>query len=451
MMSRSSRAARAVSMMAFLLFLAWGKGPVAAGEPLKKLVARIEERVGEEYPSLEVLYKHFHAHPELSLQEERTAARLAKELAAAGFTVTEKVGGHGVVALLKNGKGPTILVRADMDALPIEEKTGLSYASKERVRDGEGREVGVMHACGHDINMTCLAGTARVLASLKDQWQGTLVFIGQPAEEIGAGARAMLEDGLFTRFPRPDLALALHCDARFPHGHVNYRAGQLQANVDAVDILVRGKGGHGAAPHTTIDPVLLASRIVVDLQTLVSRERNPLDPVVVTVGTIHGGTKRNVIPNVVKLELTVRTTTDKTRMEALEAIRRVAKAAALSARAPEPVVKVLLDGFTPALINDPALTEKMVAHFKEVLGKERVHERPMSLGGEDFSQFVRAGVPGFYFFVGTADPERVAEAGREGGRPLEFTHTDRYAPVPEPTIRTGVQAMSLAVLKLAAK
>jgi amidohydrolase len=412
-------------------------------------IKEIKQLVADEYESLGALYRHFHSHPELSLEEKETAARLARELREGGFDVTEKVGGHGVVAVLKNGDGPTIMVRADMDALPIVEMTGLPYASKVRTRDKYGRQVGVMHACGHDVNMTCLVGTARTLSAMKEKWRGTLVFVGQPAEEIGAGSRMMLADGLFHRFPRPDFCLATHCDSRYPHGHVNYRAGQMQANVDSVDITVRGKGGHGAAPHTTVDPVVLAARIVLDLQTIVSREVNPLDPAVVTVGSIHGGTKHNIIPSEVKLQLTVRTTTDEVRKQVLEAIQRISKAAAVSARAPEPIVK-LHDHFTPALVNDETLTMKTVGLFREVLDNELVHERPMSLGGEDFSRYIRAGVPGFYYFVGSAPPDKVAEA-RKDGTPLSKTHTDKYFPVPEPTIKTGVLTMTAAVLNLVGK
>jgi len=415
-----------------------------------ELVNEVKSTLAEEYESLDALYKHFHSHPELSLNEKETAARLGQELRAAGFVVTEKVGGNGVVAVLKNGAGRTIMVRADMDALPIAESTGLPYASKVRAVDHNGRQVGVMHACGHDVNMTCLVGTARVLSAMKDKWQGTLVLVGQPAEEIGAGSRMMLADGLFQRFPRPDFCLATHCDARYAHGHVNYRAGQMQSNVDSVDITVLGKGGHGAAPHTTIDPVVLAARIVLDLQTIVSREVNPLDPAVVTVGSIHGGTKHNIIPSEVKLQLTVRTTTDKVRKQVLEAIRRIAGAAAMSARAPEPVVKVDVDQFTPSLVNDLDLTDRTVTLFRNLLGKDFVHERPMSLGGEDFSRYIRAGVPGFYYFLGSASPDRVAEA-REGGRPLAKTHTDKYFPIFEPTIKTGVLTMTAAVLNLVDK
>ena len=422
--------------------------PAVAQAPTN--LAPVRQRLDAEAASLVALYKQFHAHPELALQEVRTAGRLAKELRQAGFDVTEKVGGTGVVAVLRNGKGPTVLVRADMDGLPIEEKTGLPYASRERVRDRDGLDVGTMHACGHDINITCLVGVARVLGGMKDRWHGTLVFIGQPAEETGQGAKAMLDAGLFEKFPRPDFGLALHADARYPHGHVNYRIGQLQANVDSVDIIVRGRGGHGAAPHTTIDPVVLAARIVLDLQTLVSRERDPFEPVVVTVGSIHGGTKHNIIPAEVRLQLTVRTMTDASRKTVLESIARIARAAAVGAPAPEPIIRHAAGDYTPALVNQPELGNRMVALLKEIVGPERVHERPPSMGGEDFSRYGLAGVPTFYYHLGSVAPERV-EAAKKGGPPLPPTHSAYYYPVPEPTIRTGVLTMALAVLDLTTK
>jgi hippurate hydrolase len=422
-----------------------------AADSVKERVAAINQRITAEYDQLEALYKHIHSNPELSRQEVKTAARLAKELKDLGFTVTEKVGGTGVVGVLKNGDGPTVLVRTDMDALPVTEATGLPYASKVRVRDKNDNEVGVMHACGHDMHMTCWVGTARVLASMKDKWQGTLVFIGQPAEEVGAGARMMLSDGLFKNFPRPDYCLALHCAADLPHGTVGYTTGQALANVDSVDVTVRGKGGHGAAPHTTIDPVVIAARIVLDLQTIVSRETNPTDPAVVTVGSIHGGSKHNIIPSEVKLQITVRTTKDATRKHTLEAIERIAKAAAAAAGAPEPVVKVDPEEFTPALVNDAKLTDRTVAVFKEVLGADRVRERRPVMGGEDFSRYGREGVPIFLFWLGTMPPGRVAEAAREGGAPLPSLHSALYHPVPEPSIKTGVLAMSMAVLNLMGK
>jgi amidohydrolase len=422
----------------------------AAGT-LQERTAAVNDKITAEFSDLLAFYKERHAHPELSLQEEQTSARLAKELKDLHFEVTTEFGGHGVVGVLKNGQGPTVLVRTDMDALPVVEQTGLPYASKVRTRDKNGNDVGVMHACGHDMHMTCWVGVARVLAALKDRWQGTLIFIGQPAEEIGTGARLMLQAGLFRKFPRPDYCLALHCDAKQPFGHVSYTDGLALANVDSVDITVRGKGGHGASPHMTVDPIVVAARLVLDLQTIASRETNPTDPVVVTVGSIHGGTKHNIIPNEVKLQLTVRTTKDSVRKHTLEAIERMAKAAAQGAGAPEPVVKVDPGEFTPALVNDSGLTRKTVAVFKEVLGADHVHERPPVMGGEDFARYGREGVPVFLYFLGTFAPERVAESEKEGGRPLPSLHSDLYYPVPEPSIKTGVLTMSLAVLNLVGK
>jgi hippurate hydrolase len=315
------------------------------------------------------------------------------------------------------------------------------------MRDKEGKEVGVMHACGHDMHMTCWVGVARTLASLKNNWRGTLVMIGQPAEEVGGGARRMLLDGLFTRFPRPDYCLGLHCDSRQPHGHIAFAAGLLCANVDTVDITVRGKGGHGSAPQTTIDPVVLAARIVLDLQTLVSREIDPTDPAVVTVGSIHGGTKHNIIPAEVKLQLTVRTLKDSVRKHVLEGIQRIAKAAAQGARAPEPTIHVELDDFTPAVYNDPSLAKKTTALFRDILGADQVHEIGPVMGGEDFGRYGKEGVPIFMYFLGTMAPERVSAAAK-GGAPLPSLHSDLYYPVPEPSIRMGVLTMSSAVLHL---
>lgn len=421
--------------------------PKLTGAALKERTAEVKKQVDEEYASLDKLYKHLHTNPELSLQEEKSAARLAAELKGLGFEVATKVGGHGVVAVLRNGPGPTLLLRCDMDALPVTEKTGLPYASVVKRLNAQGQEVGVMHACGHDIHMTCWVGTAKALVALKNRWSGTLVMIAQPAEEIGVGARAMLADGLYEKFPRPDVCLALHCDSRIPHGEINYSEGLALANVDTVDILVKGKGGHGAQPHTTIDPVVIAARIVLDLQTIVSRERNPLDPVVVTVGTIQGGTKHNIIPNEVKLGLTVRTTKDSIRKEVLEAIARIAKAAAMAARAAEPEVTVSPNEFTPALYNDVPLTRRTTGLFREVLGEDKVHEVAPMLGGEDFSRYAGPDrkLPIFMYFLGTIAPERAAVAAK-GGEPLPSMHSDQYFPIPEPSIRTGVLTMTLAAL-----
>jgi amidohydrolase len=407
---------------------------------------QITQSIDKELSSLESLYKQLHASPELAFAEVQTSARLAKELKAIGFEVTTKVGGHGVVGVFKNGPGPTVMVRADMDALPITEKTGLPYASKVRTRDKEGNDVGVMHACGHDMHMTCWVGTARTLVSMKDRWQGTLVFIGQPAEEVGGGARRMIADGLFKRFPRPDYCLGLHCAPHLPHGVVGYSEGLLLANVDTVDITVTGKGGHGSAPHLTIDPIVVAARIVLDLQTLVSREINPQDAAVVTVGSIHGGTKHNIIPSEVKLQLTVRSFKDEVRDHLIKGIERVAKAAAAAARAPEPVVRIELDDFTPALVNDTALAKKTAKMWHGVLGRDSVKEVPPIMGGEDFARYGKE-VPIFFYFLGTADPGQFA-AWKKGGPALPGMHTDQYYPIIEPSIRTGVTAMTSAVLNL---
>jgi hippurate hydrolase len=304
-----------------------------------------------------------------------------------------------------------------------------------------------MHACGHDMHMTCWVGTARVLVALKDHWRGTLLFIGQPAEERGAGAKMMIEAGLFTKFARPDYALALHCDSYGAHGRIGYTEGMALANVDSVDIIVRGRGGHGSAPHTTIDPVVIAARIVLDLQTLVSREIDPTDAAVVTVGSIHGGSKHNIIPSEVKLQLTVRSFRDATRKHLLEGIERIAKAAALAARAPEPEVKVDLSEFTPAMYNDPALTRQTVEAVKQALGADNVIAQPPVMGGEDFSRYAKEGVPICMLRLGTVPPEHLAQA-KGGGRPLPSLHSDLYYPVPEPSIKTGVLALSTAVLNL---
>ncbi len=420
-------------------------------EGAKERIAEVKQRLDAECERLEALYKHLHSNPELSLREARTSARLAQELKEIGFDVTENVGGYGVVGVLKNGDGPTVMVRTDMDALPVIERTGLPYASKVRVRDKNENEVGVMHACGHDMHMTCWVGAARVLARMKGHWKGTLVFIGQPAEEVGAGARMMLEAGLFKKFPRPDYAFALHCAHNLPIGSVAYTEGLAMANVDSVDILVRGKGGHGAAPHTTIDPIVLAARIVLDLQTLVSRETNPVDPAVVTVGSIHGGSKHNIIPSEVRMQLTVRSTKDSVRKHLLDGIKRIAEAAANGAGAPPPEVKVNPAEFTPALYNDTELTRKTAALFREILGADKVTSRPPMMGGEDFSRYGRDRVPICMFWLGTIDPKRVAESEREGAQPLPSLHSDLFAPVPEPTIKTGVLAMSMAVLNVLGK
>ncbi|CAN5268259.1 M20 family metallopeptidase [soil metagenome] len=432
-------------------------GPLcAADDPANKdftsRLNQVSQACSQYITELVTIYKDIHTHPELSLQEVRTSAKLAELMKSYGFEVHTKVGGHGIVCILRNGAGPTVMVRTDMDALPVVEQTGLPYASKARARDKLGNDVGVMHACGHDMHMTCWLGTAHTLAKLKGLWHGTLMFIGQPAEESGAGARLMLDEGkLFERFPKPDYALALHCDSRTMHGQIAYSEGLAMANVDSVDITVRGQGGHGSAPQTTKDPIVLAARIILDLQTIVSRETSPLDPCVVTVGSIHGGTKHNIIPNEVKLQLTVRSTKDSVRKHTLEAIERIAKAAALGANAPEPIVKIDPGEFTPALYNDPALTAKTVPVFRKILGDKNVIARDPIMGGEDFSRYGRAGVPIMLYFLGVFSPERVADSQKPNARPLPGLHSDLFYPIPEPSIKAGVTTMSMAVLNLMGK
>ncbi|MGD9722269.1 MAG: amidohydrolase [Pirellulales bacterium] len=392
------------------------------------------------------LYRGFHQHPELSNQEAQTSARLAELWQQAGYEMHTGIGGYGIVGILKNGPGPTLMLRTDMDALPVKEQTGLAYASEVMVENKDGSHTGVMHACGHDIHMTNLTGVAQYLASHKDAWSGTIVLVGQPSEERGEGARRMLEDGLFTRFPRPDMAVALHCDGALETGKVGYRAGYTLANVDSVDVTMHGRGGHGAAPHTVIDPIVQAAQFITSLQTLVSRETNPVEPAVVTVGSIHGGTKHNIVPNDCKMQLTVRSYSPTVRERLLEGIRRKAKAAAASAGAPEPTVEVLNET-TPALFNDEKLTERVVPVFRKLLGEGNVVQSELAMGGEDFSRYGLAGVPVCMFRLGTVEPKRLAGLTR-GGMEAPSLHSATYFPDPDLSLRTGVAAMSEVVLSL---
>jgi hippurate hydrolase len=414
--------------------------------------ADLASHVSQDYPFLESLYRDLHAHPELSFREEKTAAKLARELKANGVEVTTGVGGHGLVGVLRNGPGPTVLVRTDLDALPVREQTGLPFASRARMTNDLGVEVDVMHACGHDVHITSLVGTARQLARLKESWSGTVVFLGQPAEERGAGARAMLKDGLFTRFPKPDFCLALHVSSDLPAGTVGVVEGFMLANVDSVDITVRGVGGHGAWPHKTKDPVVLAAQTIMALQTIVSRETDPLESAVVTVGSVHGGTKHNIIPDEVKLQLTVRSFTDEVRANTLASIKRIARAQALSAGVPEdrlPEVTVDEREFTPATYNNPELARRLRGVFTGVFGEKSVVTRRPVMGGEDFSEYGRTTdrIPICIFWLGSVEPERVAESERTG-KPLPALHSALYRPMAEPTIKTGVTAMTAAVLEL---
>ncbi len=403
------------------------------------------------WPDLDALYQDLHRTPELSGQEERTAAKMAARLRAAGYEVTERVGGHGVVGVLRNGKGPTLLVRTDLDALPVEERTGLPYASTATARGADGRTVPVMHACGHDVHMTGWVAAATLLARARDAWRGTLVFVGQPAEETGNGAAAMLADGLFARFGKPDFAIAVHDSADLPAGTVGFVPGWALANVDSVDVTFFGRGGHGAYPHRTVDPIVMAARFVGAVQTVVSREQDPLVPAVVTVGSFHAGTKHNVIPDEARLQLTVRTYEDDVRARVLAAIARVAKGEAASAGAPrEPEVKVRDDDATRSTYNDPALTRRLAAALAGVLGPDKVLERKPVMGGEDFSAYGRAGVPASILWVGAQDPKALA-AARAAGKERPSLHSSGFAPDREPTIEAAATTLTVAALELLAR
>jgi amidohydrolase len=399
------------------------------------------------YPSLDALYQDLHRQPEISNQEVKTAAKMAARLRAIGFAVTEHVGGNGVVGVLRNGDGPTVLVRTDMDALPIKEETGLPYASTVTTKNTVGETVPVMHACGHDIHMTSWVGAATLLARAKDRWHGTLVFVGQPAEEVVSGAEAMVKDGLFTRFPKPDFVVGVHDTQLLPSGQVGVTSGPASAASNAVDITFYGQGGHGATPHRTVDPVVMAARAVVTLQTIVSREVNPLDPAIVTVGTFHAGTKRNIIPDEAKLELTVRSYKPEVQKQLLAAIDRIAKAEAASGRAPrEP--KVTIVESSEVVVNDPALTQRLASALRRQLGETNVVTLDPTTSSEDIGVFGRvAGVPSVQLRIGAPEPGQFAKARAEGKFP-PGPHTSKFAPDRQPTIRTGVATFTLSVLEL---
>lgn len=422
-----------------LLVVAGTSGPLAAQGPAEWAKTNMQ--------SLVELYVWLHKNPELSFKEEKTAARMASELEAAGCEVSRSIGGHGVVGVLRNGEGPVILVRADMDGLPITERTGRPYASNVTVTDDTGASVGVMHACGHDIHMTCLIGTARFLAENKSLWKGTLLFVGQPAEERGSGANAMIDAGLFEKFPKPQAALALHVSPEIPAGKIGTAEGFMMANVDSVDIRFKGKGGHGAYPQQTIDPIVIAARFVLDVQTLASREIDPAEAVVVTVGAIRGGTKHNIIPDECDLQLTVRSYSDEVRNRLLEGIRRKAVACAASAGASEPEIKVS-EG-TPSLFNDIEMTARLTASLKKSLGDDRVTTAVPVMGGEDFSQFGRRGeIPVMLFWLGTVEQERLNRYTNMQ-LPPPGLHSAEYYPDPELSLETGIAAMCHAVMELA--
>lgn len=390
-------------------------------------------------------YQTLHANPELSHQEAETAALLADRFRAAGLDVTTDVGGHGVVGILSNGAGPTVMLRTDLDALPVTEQTGLPFASTKRVPTSSGGQTGVMHACGHDVHMTNLIGVTDFLAAHPDLWSGTLMVIGQPAEEMGEGAKAMLDDGLFTRFRKPDFAIAMHVSGEDPAGKLGLLAGYTQANVDSVDITMKGRGGHGSAPHKTIDPIVQAAELVIALQSIVSREVDPRAPAVVTVGSIHGGTKHNIIGDDCHLQLTVRTYDDDVRKNVLAAIERKAKAVAIGHRAPEP--EVVTSQGTPSLRNDDELAARLRTVFIEAIGEANVFKSEPSMGGEDFSRYGRAGVPIVLVRVGSVAPSRLDRFAALDVPPPSL-HSALYYPEIQTTLRTSIPAMTAAAMDL---
>lgn len=415
----------------------------------------LSDAVAKDMPSLTALYRDLHASPELSMQEVKTAAKLAAEAKKLGFEVTTGVGKTGVVAVMKNGAGPTLLIRADMDGLPVTEQTGLPFASKVKAMSAAGTESGVMHACGHDTHMSAWVGTARRLAAMKSQWSGTLVMILQPGEETGEGAQAMLADGLYTRFPKPTHAIAFHDSASLQAGTIGYTPGPAAANVDSVDLLVRGLGGHGAVPQQTKDPIVLASRIVGALQTLVSRELDPQDAAVVTVGSFQGGTKHNIISDEATLLITVRSYSDETREMLLSGIERIARGEAISAGVPEdrmPVVTIRRDEFTPAVVNTPGLTDATLALFRSRFGEERVRQVPPPMVGEDFSRYHKTDpkVESMLFWVGGVPADKWQAAGGDLQK-LVSLHSPFWAPDAEKVIGTATEAMVTAALGVLGK
>jgi amidohydrolase len=424
---------------------------------------RLDGLLDRELPTLLSTYKSLHAAPELSHHEAKTSAFLASQLRELGFTVTEHVGkyshpewvGYGVVGVLKNGDGPTVLVRTELDALPVEEKTGLPYASNVHAQDDAGREVSVMHACGHDIHITALLGTAKLLVELKDQWHDTLVMIGQPGEETINGAKAMLDDGFYARFPRPDYLLAQHDTAAVAAGKVGFTRGYALASSTSVDVFMRGVGGHGSAPQVAKDPIVAAAEFILALQTIVSRENSPFDPAVVTVGSIQGGTRYNIIPDEVHMQLTIRTYKEAVRQRILASIERMAKSVASANGIPEsraPIVQPSDSEYTPATYNDPKLVDRLVPVLQKALGAENVVEAAPVMASEDFCRFGLENhqIPLCDFWLGAVDPEKLRES-RRTGVPLPSLHSSQWAPVPQPTLRTGVKAMTSVVLDLMKK
>jgi hippurate hydrolase len=436
------------TVAAVLATLIAAPAATAWAAPLNVLAAKkaVDAQLDRDYPQLDALYKDIHAHPELGFQEVKTAAKLAQEMKALGFTVTEGVGKTGVVAVLKNGEGPKILVRTELDALPMQEKTGLPYAS-QATTTWNGDTVYVAHSCGHDIHMAAWVGTARALVAMKAQWKGTLVFVAQPSEETVSGAKTMLDDGFMERFGKPDYGFALHVGPGAA-GEVYYKPGVLTSTSDALDVTFNGRGGHGSMPSATIDPIMMASRFVVDVQSVISREKDPSQFGVVTIGSFQSGSAGNIIPDKAKLRGTIRTQDSAVRDKILAGLERTVKAVTDMAGAPAADYKITPGG--KAVVNDAALTARTAAVFKTAFGASAVAQTQPGSASEDYSEFIIAGVPSVYFSIGGYDPAALAKA-KADGKPLAVNHSPFFAPVPEPSIRTGVEAMTLAVMNVMAK
>ena len=408
-----------------------------------------EQQVDAVYPQMKTLYEDLHRNPELSLHEEKTAAKIADQLRKLGYDVTTGVGGTGVVGILKNGAGPTVMIRAELDALPVLEKTGLPYASHATTHNDQGVEVPIMHACGHDLHMSVGMGTAAILAQNKANWHGTFIYVGQPAEERIMGATAMLKDGLFTRFPKPDYVFAVHDTNYAPAGKVAYVSGYAMSNADSVDVTIYGKGGHGSAPELTIDPIVIAARTILAWQTIISREKSTLDPGVITVGTIHGGTKNNIIPDEVKLQLTVRSYKDDVRQHLLAAIERVVDGEAAVAGAQKKPTVTVVEGVS-AVYNDPATTQRVVSALANTLGKDNVVEGKPLMASDDFAEYGKAGVPSVMLSLGAVNPAKF-DAAQKSGEPVTSPHSSLFAPDEEPSLKTGIMVETAAVLELLGK
>ncbi|MFI5306210.1 MAG: M20 family metallopeptidase [Polyangiales bacterium] len=441
-------------VLGLLLVLSWLHGTAARAQPTAAGSPRAHEAAIDAFLSASIegrlaLYRELHAHPELSLQEKQTASAVARDLSASGYRVESGVGGYGVVGVLDNGAGPTVLVRGDMDALPVKEETGLPFASRARGKPESGAVGPVMHACGHDLHVVNLLTVADLLAHQRKAWSGTLLIVAQPAEELGEGASRMIAAGLFERFPKPSYALALHVDDAIVAGHVGVVSGWAAANVDSVDVTIFGRGGHGARPEQTVDPIVASAHFVTALQTLVSRRNDPRKPAVVTVGSIHGGTKHNVIPDDVHMQITVRSFSDEERKLLLDGISQIAQGTCVQFGCPKPPLVVVKDNYTPAVYNDPALADSAIRTFSGALGPQAVERPEPTLGGEDFGRFGRAlHIPSLQFRLG-AVPEAAYRASRQpGAQPLPTLHSSHFAPDAKITLQTGVRAMTALVLSL---